>query len=262
VGDALATLVIRLRTPFGDVGAAPRGLRVADRRLDEGAGDPSHEVERLLLVQFGGVLRPDLRDEFRGRRASYVPDAVSQDVPWTMKGRLMEIINLGTVDGLPPVDWAAIVAKLAAGSAPAPDAVNSRTTWLSTVNEDGSPHVTAVGALWLDDAFWFQTGASTLKARNVARDSRCSIAVSIRDADVVVEGDAARVTEPGAVARIAKAWADQGWPAEPDDSGSGITAPFNAPSQGPPPWNVYRIEPRSALVTLAAEPGGLTRFRF
>jgi hypothetical protein len=25
---------------------------------------------------------------------------------------------------------------------------------------------------------------------------------------------------------------------------------------------VYRIEPRSAIVTLAAEPGGLTRFRF
>jgi len=55
---------------------------------------------------------------------------------------------------------------------------------------------------------------------------------------------------------------DDGWPAEPDESGAGITAPFNAPSQGPPPWNVYRIEPRSAIVTLAAEPGGLTRFRF
>ena len=51
-------------------------------------------------------------------------------------------------------------------------------------------------------------------------------------------------------------------PAQPDDIGPGITAPFNAPSQGPPPWNVYRIEPRSAIVTVAAEPGGLTRFRF
>jgi hypothetical protein len=178
------------------------------------------------------------------------------------KGCLMEIINLGKADGLPPVDWAAVADKLAAGSAPAPDAGNSRTTWLSTVNEDGSPHVTAVGAMWLDGTFWFQTGAGTRKGRNVARDPRCSIAVSVRDADVVIEGDAARVTEPGAVARIAKAWADNGWPAEPDDSGSGITAPFNAPSQGPPPWNVYRIEPRSAIVTLAAEPGGLTRFRF
>ena len=160
----------------------------------------------------------------------------------------MEIINLGEADGLPPVDWAAVVEKLDAGSTPLPDAANSRTTWLSTVNEDGSPHVTAVGALWVDGTFWFQTGAGTRKGRNVARDPRCSVAVSIRDADVVIEGDAARVTEPGAVARIAKAWADSGWPAAPDESGSGITAPFNAPSQGPPPWNVYRIEPRSATV--------------
>jgi transposase-like protein len=51
-------------------------------------------------------------------------------------------------------------------------------------------------------------------------------------------------------------------PAEPDEQGSGITAPFNAPSQGPPPWNVYRIEPRSATVVSTTEPGGLTRFRF
>ena len=62
----------------------------------------------------------------------------------------MEVINLGAGDGLPPVDWVAVTEKLDAGSAPAPDAHNARTTWLATVNEDGSPHVTAVGALWLD----------------------------------------------------------------------------------------------------------------
>jgi hypothetical protein len=177
-------------------------------------------------------------------------------------GAEMDAINLGAADGLPAVEWIAVVDKLSTGPAPSPDALNSRTTWLSTLNEDGSPHVTAVGALWLDGAYWFQTGAGTRKARNVARDPRCSIAVSVRDADIVVEGDAARVTEPGAVARAAKAWADQGWPAEPDDSGSGLTAPFNAPTQGPPPWNVYRIEPRSVIAVLSAEPGGLTRFRF
>ena len=58
----------------------------------------------------------------------------------------MEITNLAKADGLPPVDWAAVAEKLDAASAPAPDALNSRTTWLCTVNEDGSPHVTAVGA--------------------------------------------------------------------------------------------------------------------
>lgn len=174
----------------------------------------------------------------------------------------MKTINLGEADGLPPVDWTRIVEELDAGSAPAPDAHNARTTWLTTLNEDGSPHVTPVGALWLDGAFWFQTGEGTRKSHNVARDPRCSIAVSIRDADVVIEGEAVRVTDPDALARVAQAWADQGWPAEPDESGRGITAPFNAPSQGPPPWFVHRIEPRSAIVALGAEPGGLTRFRF
>lgn len=174
----------------------------------------------------------------------------------------MKITNLGAADGLPPVSWDDVAESLEQRSAPAGDAPNSRTTWLATVNEDGSPHVTAVGALWLDGTFWFQTGARTRKGRNVTRDPRCSVAVSVRDADVVVEGDAARVTDPDALARIAKAWADNGWPAEPDASGSGITAPFNAPSQGPPPWNVYRIEPRSATVVSATDPGGLTRFRF
>jgi hypothetical protein len=174
----------------------------------------------------------------------------------------METVNLGAADGLPPVDWADIVGKLDAGSPPASDAHNARTTWLATINEDGSAHVTAVGAVWLDGSFWFQTGARTRKRSNVERDPRCSIAVSIRDADVVVEGRAARVTDPRLVARVARAWSDGGWPAEADDSGTGITAPFNAPAQGPPPWHVYRIEPRSATVALGTEPGGLSRVIF
>src|SRR5262245_32865532 len=174
----------------------------------------------------------------------------------------MKTTNLGVADGLPPVDWDSIVEKLDAGSAPAADAHNARTTWLTTVNEDGSPHVTPVGAIWLEDSYWFQTGSGTRKGRNVERDPRCTIAVSIHDADVVIEGKATRVTDPDAIGRAAEAWAAGGWPAEVDPSGPGITAPFNAPSQGPPPWNVYRIETQSAVVALGSEPGGLTRFGF
>src|SRR5438067_8763373 len=123
----------------------------------------------------------------------------------------MDIINLGAADGLPPVNWANVVEKLDAGSPPAPDAHNVRTTWLATINEDGSPHVTAVGALWLDGAFWFQTGPGTRKGRNVARDPRCWMSLSIRDADVGIEGDATRVTEPGVGAGIAKGGAACSW---------------------------------------------------
>lgn len=172
----------------------------------------------------------------------------------------MKIINLGTADGLPEVEWARIADKLDTGSAPAPDAHNARTTWLTTINADGSPHTTAVGAIWLDGTYWFQTGARTKKHHNIDRDPRCSLAVSILDADVVVEGVAERVTEPSAIARATTAWADGGWPAEMDESGAGITAPFNAPGQGPPPWHVFRIALRSTTVVLGTEPGGLTRF--
>jgi hypothetical protein len=202
-----------------------------------------------------------VRDEIDARGTSDSQQPL-HSAPAPRKGNTMESVNLGAQDGLPTVDWRTILEKLADGSPPDPDAPNARTTWLTTLNGDGSPHVTAVGAIWLQDTFWFQTGPKTRKARNVERNPRCSIALSIRGADVVVEGDAVRVTDAAALTRAAQAWAEGGWPAEPDPSGAGITAPFNGPSQGPPPWNVYRIEPRSAIVALGAEPGGLTRFRF
>jgi hypothetical protein len=49
--------------------------------------------------------------------------------------------------GHPLVDWGTIAEKLVDGSPPDPDAHNARTTWLTTLNDDGRPHVTAVGAL-------------------------------------------------------------------------------------------------------------------
>jgi len=173
----------------------------------------------------------------------------------------MDTINLGKADGLPLVDWSAITNKLAAGSTPGPDDVNSRTTWLTTLNSDGSPHVTPVGAVFVDGSFWFQTG-STRKATNLAGDTRCVLSVSIGGADIVVEGRATRVTGHETLAPVVHAWTKQGWPAEVTSDGTAITAPFNAPAQGPAPWNVYRIDATSAVVGLTAEPGGLTRFRF
>lgn len=176
--------------------------------------------------------------------------------------RTMRITNVGRGDRLEPLRWETVRERLNAGEPPAVGAPNQRTTWLTTVNADGSPHVTAVGALWLDGAFWFQTGAATVKASNVARDPRCAIATSILEMDVVAEGSAERVDDAATVARLARAWADQGWPVEPDDEGTGLTAPFNAPGLGPAPWQVYRMALRSVTAVLGVEPGGSTRFTF
>jgi hypothetical protein len=88
------------------------------------------------------------------------------------------------------------------------------------------------------------------------------MSVATRGCDVVVEGEAHPVTEPQLVSEAASLWAQGGWPARVDESGIAITAEFNAPSVGPPPWFVYRLTLRSATAVCSAEPGGSTRWRF
>jgi PPOX class probable F420-dependent enzyme len=174
----------------------------------------------------------------------------------------MEATNLADLYDLPVLEWAVIEARLDGGfeQAPGGGGPDRHTCWLTTLNADGSPHVTAVGAIWVDGTFWFATGAGTRKGRNVARDPRCALSLATREFDLVVEGTAAQVTDPATVAARAADWAAGGWPARVDDSGTALTAEFSAPSAGPPPWHVYRIDPRSMTALATIEPGGATRW--
>jgi PPOX class probable F420-dependent enzyme len=176
----------------------------------------------------------------------------------------MEAINLATLYDLPPLDWAGIDARLSEGlpQAPGTGGPDRHTCWLATINPDGTPHVTGIGAWWDGGGWWFSTGRSSRKGRNLARDPRCSLSVASREFDLTVEGEAALVTDPPAIARYAKVAAADGWPARPDDSGTALTAEYSAPSAGPPPWHVYRITPRAASAQRTVEPGGATRWRF
>jgi PPOX class probable F420-dependent enzyme len=176
----------------------------------------------------------------------------------------MEATNLADLYKTPLLDWYRIVARLEQGltQAPGTGGPNRHTSWLATINRDGSPHVTAVGALWVAGTFWFETGKGTRKAKNLARDPRCSMSVAAHDFDLVVEGEAHMVTDPATVAAMAAHWASGGWPVHVDETGSALTAAFSAPSAGPPPWFVYRLTARSATALLTIEPGGATRWQF
>ena len=176
----------------------------------------------------------------------------------------MDAKNLADLYGTPLLDWGRVEARLAAGvhQAPGTGGPNRHTCWLATINDDGSPHVTGVGALWADGDFWFETGKQTRKGKNLARDPRCTLSVATQDFDLVLEGDAHLVTDPATVGDMAGRWNEAGWPARVDDSGTALTAEFSAPSAGPPPWSVYRITRRSATALLTVEPGGATRWRF
>ena len=176
----------------------------------------------------------------------------------------MEATNLADLYHSPLLDWAPIQARLAAGlsQAPGTGGPDRHTCWLATINPDGSPHVTGIGALWADGCWWFETGRDTRKGKNLARDSRCTLSVAAREFDLVVEGEANLVTDAATVADLAARWAAAGWPARTDDTGVALTAEFSAPSAGPPPWHVYRLTPRTATAVSTNDPGGATQWRF
>jgi general stress protein 26 len=131
--------------------------------------------------------------------------------------------------------------------------------WISTVRADGRPHVTPLVAVWLDDALHFCTGAGEQKALNLASNPRVALLTGTNGwrsgLDVVVEGEAIRVTDPEQLQRLAAAWAqkwDGRWRYSVSDDG-------------------FRHEAGTALVfavrpakTLAFAKGGFshTRHRF
>ena len=175
----------------------------------------------------------------------------------------MERKNLAGLYDLPLLDWSAVTARLDRGltQAPGTGGPDRHTCWLTTLDPDGSPHTTGVGAVWTDGAWWFETGRRTRKGRNLDRDPRCSFAVALRELDLSLTGTATVVTDPATVSRVAAIWAED-WPCRVDESGIALTADFSAPSAGRPPWHVYRITPVSAVVLSTVEPGGATRFDF
>lgn len=167
----------------------------------------------------------------------------------------MDATNLD-IYGDPPIPWSRALAQLEAPS----DTQVPRTTWLSTAGPDGRPHLAGVGALWVEGRFYFTSGPGTRKSRNLAANPNCALAMVLPGLDLVVEGRAAKVTDPAMLERIAAGYAAQGWPARAKDGA--ITAEYSAPSAGPPPWHLYAMTAVVAFGVATVKPYGATRWRF
>ena len=166
----------------------------------------------------------------------------------------IEVTNLDRY-GSPALPWSRPRDLLAAGT-PRPSA----TFFLGTVGPDGRPHAAGVGALWLDGDLYFTSSPEARKARNLAANPACSISVSLDGIDLVLEGDATRVTDQPTLEAAAARYREGGWPAEV--AGDALTAPYSAPSAGPSPWHLYRLNFHTAFGVATAEPNGATRWRF
>ncbi|TMB60288.1 MAG: pyridoxamine 5'-phosphate oxidase family protein [Chloroflexi bacterium] len=158
--------------------------------------------------------------------------------------------------GNKPLPWSRARQQLAAASR----GVAHLSYWLATVAPGGRPHSAAVGALWVDDRIYLVSGPRTRKSRNLARDPRCVVSVSLPGLDLVMEGTARRVTDQKTLRRIAARYRAVGWPAHATEGA--FTAPYSAPSAGPPPWYLYAVTPSTAFGVAGKKPHGATRWRF
>ena len=134
------------------------------------------------------------------------------------------------------------------------------THFLGTCRPDGTPHAAGVGAQWTDGGYYFTSNPTTRKARDLAVNPRCTISARLDGIDLVLEGSAARVTDTETLERVAAGYRDGGWPAQVE--GEALTAPFSAPSAGPPPWEVYRFTAQTVVGVATREPYGATRWTF
>ena len=170
--------------------------------------------------------------------------------------------NLADLYKLAPIDWADVHQSLEANldQEPGTGGPDHHTFWLSTVDADGRPHMTAVGAFWDGGHYYFSGGPRSRKIRNIERDSRCAFGVAIHGFDVALEGRAARVTDNVQLEHLAQVFAEGGW--APTVADGGFTHEFSAPSAGPPPWYVYEFTLDDAYAVMTQEPGGATRWTF
>jgi hypothetical protein len=167
----------------------------------------------------------------------------------------IEVTNLD-IYGNAPLEWSRARDQIPAAQ-PSDKEVH---TFLGTAQADGRPHAAGVFAFRHDGDMYFVSGPGTRKSRNLAANPSCTISMPLEGIDLVLEGTASRVTDKESLETIAAQIRQVGWPVEVE--GDAFTAPYNAPSAGPPPYYLYRFVIDTAVAVASTEPNGATRWRF
>lgn len=107
-------------------------------------------------------------------------------------------------NGLLPWEWA--VERLTAG----------HNYILSTTKPDGRPHAMPIWGVWVENRFYFSTGAESRKAKNLAHNPHCVINVEIAHGSVIVEGQALPISPDEVSAQAFSDYLTQyGWELDP-----------------------------------------------
>ena len=138
--------------------------------------------------------------------------------------------------------------------------------WVSTVRADGRPHATPVVAVWAEGAMWFTTGPGEQKEVNLRSNPRVILITGCNTwdggLDVVVEGEASRVTDESQLGRVARVWAskwDGRWQWQVRD---GLFQDAEADASSSLGALVFKVTPDKVFAHSKGDPFGETRHKF
>jgi general stress protein 26 len=122
----------------------------------------------------------------------------------------------------------------------------SHNYWLTSVRPDGAPHTMLVWGIWLDGAYYFSTGATSRKARNLQQNSNCVVCNENTEEAVIMEGVARRLSDSEIPQQAFTDYkAKYGWELDP--------------KMGP----VYVVRPKTIFAMPEKQfPKGVTRWTF
>jgi nitroimidazol reductase NimA-like FMN-containing flavoprotein (pyridoxamine 5'-phosphate oxidase superfamily) len=155
-------------------------------------------------------------------------------------------------EGAAPTEWTEAYGRLE----------DAEIFWISTVRGDGRPHVTPLIAVLVDGSLFFCTGPDEQKARNLEGNRHCILTTGCNDIDegldVVVEGDAVRVTDEAALQRVAELYESKYGPEWHFDVRDGAFSH----SAGTGIALVFEVAPRKAFGFRRGDQFSQTRWRF
>lgn len=152
--------------------------------------------------------------------------------------------------GATAADWSEAAARLA----------GAEVFWLTTVRPDGRPHVTPLIAVWHDGGLHFCTGPEERKAKNLRENREVVLTTGVpslnEGSDLVVEGEAVRVTEEPVLRALADLYVEKYGPDWTFGVRDGVFVGGGGEAL------VFRVTPRTAFGFAKGDRFGQTRWRF
>jgi general stress protein 26 len=78
----------------------------------------------------------------------------------------------------------------------------SHNYWIITARPNGAPHAMPVWGIWVDSVFYFSTGRTSRKAKNLAKNKHCVVCSELAHEAVIVEGIAKEVKDAKLIQRL------------------------------------------------------------